>query len=125
MAPLKLALPWLFLFVGLWASILIINGAAPAACDQLSDAFRHGKHTEVSGDDLGFVSRCAVTDRSTGTKVEKTEINWSGIIASVAGCIGAWLMGAAIVGLVDRRRGLTFALASLLVAAGALVVFFV
>jgi hypothetical protein len=110
--------------VGLGVSGLIINGTAPAACDQASTAFQAGMRTDVSGDDFGFVSRCDVTDRSTGTTTKTTAVNWSGIIASVAGCIAAWLFGAAIGGLIDRRPALAGAGVAFLVSAGALATFF-
>jgi hypothetical protein len=119
----RLALPWVFLLVGLWVSVLLINGTAPTACDELPDAFGAGKHTEASGDGLGF-AKCAVTDPSTGSTAEVTKINWSGIIASVAGCIGAWFLGASLGGIIDRRRGVTIALVLLLVSAVALLAFF-
>jgi hypothetical protein len=56
---------------------------------------------------------------------EATEVNWSGIVASAAGCVAAWVLGAVLVGLIERRHGLIVALVSLVVSAGALVVFFV
>ena len=100
--------------------MLIINGTAPAACDQLSDAFGAGKQTKASGDRWGFVSRCEVTDRSTGATTEATQVNWSGIIASAAGCVAAWVLGATLSGLIDRGRGLAGALVALLISAVAL-----
>jgi len=121
----RLTLPWMLLLVAVWASVLIIGGTAPAACDDLPDAFARGMDTEVSGDQWGFVSRCQVTDRATGVTTEATEVNWSGIVASAAGCVAAWVLGAVLGGLIERRHGLIVALVSLFVSAGALVVFFV
>ena len=118
------ALPWLFLLIALGASGLIINGTAPAACDEAPRPFEAGVDTDVSGDDLGFVSHCDVTDRSSGVTVNTTVVNWSGTIGSAAGCIAAWLLGAAIGGLIDRRRALAGAGVAFVVSAGALLTFF-
>jgi hypothetical protein len=119
----KLAFPWLCVFVALWASVGILGLTAPAACDEAPRAFGSGVHTDVGGG-WGFVSTCDVTDRSSGVRVDTTVVNWSGIICSLAGFIAAWLLGAAIVGLIDRRRGFAAAGGSLLVSVGALVTFF-
>lgn len=121
----SLSLPWLFLLVGLWASVLIINGTGPVACNELPQAFEHGMGTEVSGDGWGIYSRCSVTDRATGATVEETIVNWSGIVTSLAGCIGAWFLGAALGGLVDRRRAALSAAIALMISAFALVTSFV
>jgi hypothetical protein len=122
--PATFLLPWFFLLIALLLTVPLINGTAPAACEEIPNAYGRGVHTEPSGDRWGLVSRCKVTDRPTGLATQRTVVNWTGIIASIAGCIGAWFLGAAIGGLLDRKRAFVVASIALLTASGAMVLWF-
>lgn len=122
---LRAAIPWVCLLLALSVALIGLDATAPVACNETPRTFTRGVTTDQSTT-LGVVaSRCAVTDRSTGVTVQKTVVNWSGLIASIAGCIAAWLLGAAIAGLMDRRRAFTWAAVFASAALGALVVLFV
>jgi hypothetical protein len=121
---LRWALPSLFLLCAIWVSVLGLYGTAPVACDELPQVFRHGMKTRQSTTLEVVASHCEVTDRSTHETVENTEVNWPGLVASVAGCVAAWLLGASITRLVDRRRGLAATAVLALVATGGLLVLF-
>ena len=125
MPPMSQVLPWLFLLVALWMAFLILNGTAPTPCSELPQAFDHGMKTEYSSSAIdALAASCRATDRATHETFEKTIVNWSGIVASVAGCAAAWLLGATIARMIDWRRGLLAAAALLLVAAAALMASF-
>ena len=118
------AVPSLFLLVALWVSVIGLFGTAPLACDNLPQAYHHGMKTRTSSTLEVVASHCEVTDRSTHETVKRTEVNWSGLVASVAGCVAAWLLGASLSGLIDWRRGVAATAAFGLVAASGLVVLF-
>lgn len=118
-------LPWLFLVVALWVGFLVLNATAPGnACIDLPGAFDPGFKTRQTAPVDLVALRCEVTNRSTQETVANTDVNWWGPIIVLAGYAGAWLLGAALAGTVDRRRGLTAAAAALLVATLAMVAFF-
>jgi hypothetical protein len=110
--------------VAFGVALVGLEATAPVACDEVPTAFSHGVKTEQSTTLDLVASSCEVTDRSTQVTVEKTVVNWSGLVAAIAGCAAAWLLGASLAGVVDRRRGLLRAAAGALVALGALVVLF-
>jgi hypothetical protein len=124
-AALKPLLPWLFLLGALGVSLMLINGTAPAACNEVPRAFTDGVQTEVGGDDLGLYSSCRVTNAAGEVEDEETQVNWSGLLAALGLCVGAWCLGAIFVGRLDPRRGALILLASALLTAAALAAFFV
>lgn len=126
---MRRVLPWLFLIVALWFSFFLLAATSPDnACRELSGAFDHGSKTRVSWPleiDNGVIAlRCEVTDRSTHETISNADVNWWGSITVLGGCIGAWLLGAALAGTVARRTGLIAAGASLLVATVAMAALF-
>ena len=93
-----------------------------SACNQIPSAFSRGVTTEQSETLEVLASHCAVTNNRTGAVMEKTIVNWSGIVAAIALCAGAWLLGATIAGTIDRRRGvlgITLAAGVMLIALAA------
>lgn len=102
-----------------------LDASFQLACNELPGAFSSGVTTEQS-DTLAIVaSHCETTRIADGLTTERTIVNWSGLVAAVALCLGAWLAGATIVGRIGRRMGgIGVALASVLIV-GALALFFV
>ena len=74
-----------------------LEATEPVACNEVPIAFDRGVETEQSTTLEVLASMCEVTDRSSQVTVEKTVVNWSGVVASIAGCIAAWLLGASLV----------------------------
>lgn len=117
--------PWLLVLVAIPVALLGLEASAPTACSQLPGAFSSGVTTEQS-DTLGVVaSHCETTRSGSGTIVEETIVNWSGLVASIALLFGAWVVGALAVNQVSRRTGgIGIALVSITMV-GALGAFFV
>jgi len=103
-APRNL-IPWLlviaavpFVFLGLEAS------SQSPACGELPGAFGKPVRTEQSETLGGYVAtHCETTRIKGGAVASKTVINWSGLAAGAALLVGAWFLGAALVGQVSRR----------------------
>ena len=109
----------------LGASLVIVQATAPGGCYYLPEAFSQGVKTTFGGDDFGIYSTCATTSTATGEVTSYTDINWSGIVASLALCAGAWCLGGWISGLVGRRRAARVIGGAAAVWLLAMVVFFV
>jgi hypothetical protein len=112
------------LLLALCIALVGLDATAPVACDETPKAFTHGVTTDQSTALEVVASHCEVTNRSTRVTVEKTVVNWPGLIASIAGCIAAWLLGAAIAGVMHRRRAFMWAAGFALVALAALSILF-
>lgn len=98
-------LPWALLVLALPVALWAIGVTAPAACNELPDAFRDGGTTSYNGGVESFiVDHCERTE-SDGSRDAVTIINWSGLSIALGLCAGAWFLGAALVGRVARRLG--------------------
>ena len=119
------AIPWVCVLLALPVGLLVLYETAPVACNELPTAFSRGFHTEQSETLEVVASHCETTRVVDRAASEKTIVNWSGLVFAIALWVGAWLVGAGLVHVVDRRRGLAGAALAGVVATGALVVFFV
>ena len=124
MAAWRRFLPWVFLLI---ASPIALGGLVAAstdACGDLPEAFAEDGTTERT-EVLGFVaSTCEVRDSSGNMIAKLTIVNWSGIVAAIGICAGAWLAGATIAGRVRREAGLVGMGLAGVVVVGAVAVFF-
>jgi hypothetical protein len=117
-------LPWAFLLLALPVALLVIAETAPTACGELHGAFSDGVTTEQSETLGGFVaSRCEVRNQE-GVTDGLTVVNWSGLIAAISLCAGAWLAGASLTGRVRPRIGIVGVGVSAALIAGALTAYF-
>lgn len=118
-------LPWVLSVLVLPVALYGIAVSAPTACDQLPTAFDKGVTTRQSNVAGGFIAdRCETTRNADGAKRQVTVINWSGTIAAVALCLGAWLTGAVLAGRLQPRAGAIAVAASMAALVGAVVTFF-
>ena len=102
-APL---VPWLFLLLALPAALYGLAVSSPVACSQLPGAFGRGVTTEHSDVAGGLIAdRCETTRLGHGRVETLTIVNWSGLFAGIALCVGAWLFGSVLVQRVNRRAG--------------------
>jgi hypothetical protein len=121
---IRSALPWLLVLLSVPVAALVLDGTAALACDELQGAFSRGVLTAQS-DTLSVVaSHCETTDLVDGSTIEKTVINWSGLITAAAILVGAWFLGAGLAGTANPRRALLGIIGAGAVSGVALVVFF-
>lgn len=116
--------PWALVALALLPALLMLGFAAPAACDELPDAFSRGVTTEHSDTLWVVASHCETTSRATGTSASATVINWSGLVGATALLVGAWAAGAGAAGLIGSRPAVTVIGAAAAAGVVALAAFF-
>jgi hypothetical protein len=121
---LKRALPWLLLLGATAVSLVLINGTGPSTCGEVPRAFEENVRTEAGGDEFGIYSSCKVINAAGTVVAEETDVNWSGVLAALGLCVGAWCLGAILVGRMAPGRGTALLVASSLVVLVALATFF-
>jgi hypothetical protein len=103
---------------------MILFATSPTACGELAGAFSPGVTTRYSDTLVVVASHCETTRLADGAVVGKTIVNWSGLAAAAAVCIGAWLLGAVIGGRISPRKGGAGIALALALIAGSAAAFF-
>lgn len=123
--PVRNVVPWLLAASALPFAALLLDFSAPTACDALPSAFSRGVKTEYSDTLWVVASYGETTSIVDGSRESTTVVNWAGLLASGSLLIGAWILGAGLAELVDRRRALCVFGAAAAAGLVALVVFFI